>query len=144
MFHFWNVTTKLVAAAFLYTGEISQTSTWMYSVGQFLSSAKKQSCSPVLYGETSQLVNVSEIQLYTKPSTVPHKFVCAVWSTLAYVNAQLGNGHALERAQGSISRADRKAISSWIPDPVFEVRTCLHQLFSKSAQHAPDDAAVDA
>jgi amino acid adenylation domain-containing protein/thioester reductase-like protein len=86
----------------------------------------------------------SDIQLYSEQSTVPQKFARAVWSTFVDISASTGDAHALGRFGECISRADRKAISSWVSDPIFEVRSCLHHLFLNSAKNGPKDAAVHA
>lgn len=57
----------------------------------------------------------SDVQLYINHSNVPQKFASAVWSTLAELSAPVKTTDTQRRLKASISRADRRAISSWVP-----------------------------
>ncbi|TIA12436.1 putative nonribosomal peptide synthase [Aureobasidium pullulans] len=86
----------------------------------------------------------SDVQLYINHSNVPQKFASAVWSTFAELSAPVKTTDTQRRLKASISRADRRAISSWVPDPIYESQTCLHQLFLDSVHQVPEDNAVEA
>ncbi|THY69848.1 putative nonribosomal peptide synthase [Aureobasidium pullulans] len=86
----------------------------------------------------------SDVRLYINHSNVPQKFASAVWSTFAELSAPVKTTDTQRRLKASISRADRRAISSWVPDPIYESQTCLHQLFLDSVHQVPEDNAVEA
>ncbi|THX80356.1 putative nonribosomal peptide synthase [Aureobasidium pullulans] len=86
----------------------------------------------------------SDVQLYINHSNVPQKFASAVWSTFAELSAPVKTTDTQRRLKASISRADRRAISSWVPDPIYGSQTCLHQLFLDSVHQVPEDNAVEA
>ncbi|THX14593.1 putative nonribosomal peptide synthase [Aureobasidium pullulans] len=86
----------------------------------------------------------SDVQLYINHSNVSQKFASAVWSTFAELSAPVKTTDTQRRLKASISRADCRAISSWVPDPIYRSQTCLHQLFLDSVHQVPEDNAVEA
>ena len=82
-----------------------------------------------------------DLRLYTQQSLVPHKFASALWTTLLEINTRIRTADP-QLFKSSISKADQRAISSFIPVPLFEERLCLHQLFLESARAAPHAPAV--
>ncbi|KAI1085426.1 putative nonribosomal peptide synthase [Whalleya microplaca] len=84
------------------------------------------------------------LSLYTQRPSVPPKFASALWSTLLEVNRIIRRTDPRELRKSSISRADQAAIRSFLPNPLYEARLCLHQLFYRSVRAAPHATAVQA
>lgn len=84
---------------------------------------------------------VGDLRLYTQQPSVPHKFASALWATLLEINTKVG-GADPRISKSHISKADQRAISSFIPAPLLEERLCLHQLFLESARATPDAPSV--
>ncbi|GFF41194.1 hypothetical protein IFM58399_06184 [Aspergillus lentulus] len=82
-----------------------------------------------------------DLRLYTKQPSVPTKFASALWTTLLEINTRVRTADPL-LSKRLISKADQRAISSFITTPVFEERKCLHHLFLESARATPHAPAV--
>jgi amino acid adenylation domain-containing protein/thioester reductase-like protein len=82
-----------------------------------------------------------DLRLYTQQTSVPHKFASALWTTLLEINTRIKSADP-QSFKPSISKADQRAISSFVPVPLFEERLCLHQLFLESARSTPHAPAV--
>ncbi|KAF5856054.1 hypothetical protein ETB97_007975 [Aspergillus alliaceus] len=63
-----------------------------------------------------------DLRLYAKQSLVPHKFASALWSTLLEVNASVRSTDLQELGKSFTSKADLRAIRSFLPVPLFEVQ----------------------
>ncbi|TVY82418.1 Nonribosomal peptide synthetase fmpE [Lachnellula suecica] len=85
-----------------------------------------------------------DIHLYTQPPSVPAKFPSALWSTLLEVNTNVKSTGSRELRRSSTSKADLRAIRSFMPARLFAERLSLHQLFQKSVQAVPNTTAVQA
>ncbi|GFF24079.1 leptomycin B resistance protein pmd1 [Aspergillus udagawae] len=82
-----------------------------------------------------------DLRLYTQQSSVPTKFASALWTTLLEINTRVRTADPLLYKR-PISKADQRAISSFISAPFFEARKCLHHLFLDSARATPQAPAV--
>ncbi|KAH8653268.1 putative nonribosomal peptide synthase [Tricladium varicosporioides] len=94
----------------------------------------------------SYVLNLSEegpanLHLYTQPSSVPQKFISALWSTFLEIDSNTGSSGHLPI---NISRVDQRAIQSFMPSLLYDTPMCVHQLFRQSVRVIPSAAAVHA
>lgn len=82
-----------------------------------------------------------DLRLYTQQSSVPPKFASALWTTLLEIKTRVRTADPL-LYQRPISKADQRAIGSFITAPLFEERKCLPHLFLDSARATPHAPAV--
>lgn len=84
-----------------------------------------------------------DLRLYTIQPSVPPKFASALWSTLLEIHSRIHMADwGLFQRPIPISKADQRAITSFIPRPLFEQRGSLHDLFLESSRATPDAPAV--
>lgn len=84
-----------------------------------------------------------DLRLYTVQRSVPPKFAAALWTTLLEIHTAVRTADpGLYQRPIPISKADQRAIASFIPVPLFEERQSLHGLFLKSARSTPHAPAV--
>lgn len=79
------------------------------------------------------------LHLYTLQSSVPRKFASALWSSFLEITS-----NAKGMRPGIISKADQRAIQSFMPTPLFGRRRCLHEIFLDSARVVPHATAIQA
>jgi hypothetical protein len=84
------------------------------------------------------------ICLFTQQPTVPYKFASALSSTFLEISMSIKGTESRNILERHVSREDQWAIRSFMPAPLFASRTCLHHLFSNSAQKTPQATAVQA
>ncbi|CAH0020817.1 unnamed protein product [Clonostachys rhizophaga] len=86
-----------------------------------------------------------DLSFHTRQISVPRKFASAIWSTFIEINSQVRAAGPLGLAKKyQISEVDKRAIRSFLPDPIYEAPRSLHENFEHSLEAVPDSPAVHA
>ncbi|CAG9949769.1 unnamed protein product [Clonostachys rosea f. rosea IK726] len=86
-----------------------------------------------------------DLSFHTRQPSVPLKFASAIWSTFIEINSQVRAAGPLGLANKyQISEVDKRAIRSFLPDPIYEAPRSLHENFEQSLEAVPDSPAVHA